>query len=126
MKPLKFRVWDKLNNEWSKLSHNLDEEGNLKFNIGSHAALEICNINDYEVSYSTGVFDSSGKEIFFYDFLYYYDLNHKKCLGHVVFLDSMIKFKYIDGTSRHIDHILENYNVHIFSNKYENQELLNE
>ena len=115
MKPFKFRVWDCDNARWSEEDYSISQTGELFVDLGCHASKEIPDLKNFEISYSTGLFDKNGHEIFEGDLLKY---DQDGSLNLIIFDKECARFMLGDEEISSVQ-VLE-----IIDNKYENPELL--
>lgn len=127
MKPLEFRVWDKLHECFSSDEFFIDKNGTLlekywPYNEGYYTLSEDYE-NRYKISYSTGLFDKNGKEIFTGDIV---DSFTPSLNLYVVIYDDLscsFRLKNIEaGYHCGIDDYISN--LEVVGNKFENPELL--
>lgn len=133
MKPFKFRVWDSINKEFCTPDDFYTScYGEVYKKIMCSDRIIHQNNARYEISYSTGLFDIEGAEIFEGDILNYYK-NSKSLIQIVYFDEKLSKFMQKELFRISVDSkykILTTSdlrNCHkkcIISNKYENKELL--
>lgn len=135
MKPFKFRIWDKYQQEFIRVdSFFLNIEGILHYRT-LYDLLPVGDIVEggearFEISYSIGLPDKTGEEIYSDDIVRcYYGLGNGSSL-HLI--EYCARFDYpafelhprLDGESNGISYFFFDGYIKIVGNKYQNPELL--
>ncbi len=113
MRLIKFRVWDKTNNEWWWQIFNLQQDGN--FYDGNNQGLD----EDVIIQQYIGLLDKNGKDIYEGDVIKTYSEN-REYIGVIEWSNESLSFRL-----KEIPNIwLSNRTIEVIGNIYENPELL--
>lgn len=112
MREIKFRAWDKVNNRW--FYFNLADTAR----IGFYEKIKLLKINLDEANQFTGLHDQVGKEVYEGDIV-----NFCNNIGEVRFRKHTKAEFYLYGKDQDYE-LINNYNLNVLGNIYENPELL--